>query len=696
MKKIILTILSLIPLMAAAQNHRDTVRLRQVVITATQHATTRSNAPSAVGVIDGEQMESINAVNLGQALNFSTGLRVENSCQNCGANEVRINGLGQAYSQILIDSRPVNSALSGVYLLDQIPTTLIDRIEVLRGGGSALYGSNAIAGVINIITREPHSNSASVGNNSYLIGGKAWDYSNSFNASVVSDDRRAGLAIFGHNRHRDPYDHNGDGYSEIGLLKARMVGFRGYLRTGVFSKLNLEYHNIHDFRRGGDRFDLPSPMAHISEGGEHDIHSTSLKWDWLPASGMRHASLFASMQHVDRQSYYGEREDTEPFGTAYGNTQDMTVNYGALYSRHFDTLWFMPAEFTLGVEHTLDRLQDHTFGSPDTLHQNIGILSAYLQNEWKNNRWSILAGIRMDKHTVIDAPVVSPRLNLRFAPSDHLTLRAGYASGFRAPQVYDEDLHVGAVNGELYMITNASDLRMERSHSLNASADICLHLGDLEADLLVEGFYTRINDAFVNELLFDDTTSGFMHYERRNADGAEVTGINVELTLSPIETMRLQLGGTCQSSLYTGQGKEWEEGQFERRMERTPNLYAYLTAVYKPTQQLQLIANGTFTGPMLVYHSVPDEDKHSHGSEVEQVITDAFLDLSIKASYSIPLSVKTTSPRSERANLELSIGIQNIFNSYQRDFDIGPERDASYIYGPSLPRTLFFGAKLEI
>ena len=684
MKKIIITIISFLPLVAMAQGHHDTIRLRQVVVTATQHATTRSEAPTAVGVIDGGQMDAANAVNLGQALNFSTGLRVENTCQNCGANEVRINGLGQAYSQILIDSRPVNSALAGVYLLDQLPTALIDRIEVLRGGGSALYGSNAIAGVVNVITREPHSNGASVGNNTSLIGGRSWDFSNSFNASVVTDDRRAGIAIFGHNRSRDPYDHNGDSYSEVGKLKARMVGFRGYLRTTDYTKLNLEYHNIHDFRRGGDRFDLPSPMAHISEGGEHDIHNVSLKWDWLPASGLRHASLFASMQHVDRQSYYGERDDSEPFGTAYGYTRDLTLNYGALYSHHFDTLWFMPAEFTAGLEHTLDRLKDHTLDSPDTLHQHIGILSAYLQNEWKNCHWNILAGIRMDKHTMIDAPVVSPRLNLRYAPSDHLVLRAGYASGFRAPQVYDEDLHVGAVNGELYKITNAQGLRMERSHSFTGSADICLHLGSLEADLLVEGFYTRINDAFVNELLFDDTTSGYMHYERRNADGAEVMGINVEMTLSPVETMRLQLGGTWQRSFYTGQGKEWDEGLYERCMERTPDCYAYLTGTYTPMRNLTLTATGTFTGPMLVYHNVSSVT----GNKVEKVITDSFLDLSLKAAYSILFG--------ESTELELNLGVQNLFNSYQRDLDSGPERDAAYIYGPSLPRTLFFGAKLSI
>lgn len=681
MKKAIITTILLLPLLAAAQSHGDTIRLRQVVVTATQHSTVRSEAPTAVGVVDGEQMEAVSATNLGQALNFSTGLRVENTCQNCGANEVRINGLGQAYSQILIDSRPVNSALAGVYLLDQLPTALIDRVEVLRGGGSALYGSNAIAGVINVITREPHNNSACVGNTTQYIGGKVWDFSNSFNASLVSDDSKAGLSIFGHNRHREPYDHNGDGFSEVGLLKARMVGFRGFLRTTDFSKLNIEYHNIHDFRRGGDRFDQPSPMALISEGGEHDIHSASLKWDWLPASGLRHASFFASLQHVDRQSYYGEREDSDPIGTAYGYTKDLTLNYGALYSRHFDTLLFLPSEFTVGVEHTLDRLQDHTLDSPDTLRQNIGIVSAYLQNEWKDNRWSLLVGARMDKHTMVSNPVVSPRLNVRFAPTDHLTLRAGYASGFRAPQVYDEDLHVGAVGGELYRITNATDLRMEQSHSVNASANLCFHLGSLEADLLVEGFYTRINDAFVNELLFDDTTSGYLHYERRNADGAEVMGMNVELTLSPVETMRLQLGGTLQRSRYTGQGKEWDEGRFEQRMERSPDLYAYLMGTYTPVAHLLLTATGTFTGPMLVYHTIA-------GGNVQKVTTPSFFDLSLKATYGIPFGESTL--------LELSVGVQNLFDSYQNDHDSGPERDATYIYGPSLPRTLLFGAKLTI
>ena len=669
----------------------DIIALGQVVVTATQHAISRMESPSVVGVVGSRDIEAVGAVNLADGLRQQTGVCIENTCQNCGAFDVRLNGLGGAYSQVLIDSRPVNSSLASLYLLEQLPTAMIDQVEVMRGGGSALYGSNAIAGVINVITKEPVKNSASVGNTTYLVGGSSIDWSNSFNASVVSDNRKAGLFIYGHNRQRNPYDANGDGYSELGLLKARMVGFRGYLRTGDYSKLNIEYHNINDFRRGGDLFDLPSPQAHISEGGEHDIHSAQLKWDWFSADGKGHASIFVSTQYVDRQSYYGHREEGDPAGNAYGFTTNLTQNEGVQYSRHFDRLLFMPSEFTVGVEHTFDRLNDRTLATGDTILQMASIASAYLQNEWKNKQWSILVGLRADHHSMLDDVVVSPRLNVRYSLSEHVVLRVGYSSGFRAPQIYDEDLHVGAVAGELYRLANADGLRQERSHSVNASGDFCFHLGQMEGDLMVEGFFTRINDAFVNVLVFDDTTTGYRLYERRNADGAEVEGVNVELRLTPSSRVQFQLGGTLQSSHYVGEGQEWSEGKFETRMERVPNLYGYLTAQYSPTDRLNLIATGVLTGPMLVYHAMADDDegaKHAHHSEVEQVVTPTFFDLTLKATYSIPIG--------QRATLDVSAGVQNLFNSFQRDFDSGDERDSSYIYGPSRPRTFFVGAKLNI
>lgn len=126
-------------------------------------------------------------------------------------------------------------------------------------------------------------------------------------------------------------------------------------------------------------------------------------------------------------------------------------------------------------------------------------------------------------------------------------------------------------------------------------------------------------------------------------------------------------------------------------MERTPDLYAYLTGIYTPVRRLQLTATGIFTGPMLVYHHHHEEEegaKHGGEGHVHKETTPSFFDLSFKAAYSIPFG--------ESTELELSVGVQNILNSYQRNLDSGAERDAAYIYGPSLPRSLLFGAKLSI
>ena len=126
------------------------------VVVATRNETTRRMAPTLVNVVSMKTFENTNSTCLAQGLNFQPGVRVENNCQNCGFQQVRINGLDGPYTQILIDSRPIFSALSGVYGLEQIPANMIDRVEVMRGGGSALFGSSAIAGTINIITKEPY------------------------------------------------------------------------------------------------------------------------------------------------------------------------------------------------------------------------------------------------------------------------------------------------------------------------------------------------------------------------------------------------------------------------------------------------------------------------------------------------------------------------------------------------------------
>src|SRR5690606_1245661 len=166
----------------------DNLSLNEVVVSATRYGVDRKKAPVIVNVISPKIFNATQSVSMSESLNFQPGVRVETNCQNCGFTQVRLNGLEGAYSQILINSRPVFSALSSVYGLDQIPTSMIDRIEVVRSGGSALFGSNAIAGTINVITKDPVENDWQVSTNTALINGEKLDNTLNFNASIVAED----------------------------------------------------------------------------------------------------------------------------------------------------------------------------------------------------------------------------------------------------------------------------------------------------------------------------------------------------------------------------------------------------------------------------------------------------------------------------------------------------------------------------
>ncbi len=248
----------------------DAVMLDGAVVTANRNETDRREAPVIVNVLSPKVFENTNSVCLSQGLNFQPGLRVENNCQNCGFQQVRINGLDGPYSQILIDSRPMCSSLAGVYGLEQIPANMVERVEVLRGGGSALFGSNAIAGTINIITKEPLYNFFQVGHTLSAIDGESFDNVTSFNGAIVNDQRDAGIYLFGMVRDRQAYDHDDDGFSELGKINSTTLGFKTYYKPTHFSKFTLEYHHIKEFRRGGNNLDRPPHEADVAEQADHN------------------------------------------------------------------------------------------------------------------------------------------------------------------------------------------------------------------------------------------------------------------------------------------------------------------------------------------------------------------------------------------------------------------------------------------
>ncbi len=657
----------------------NATRLEDVLVSASRYETDRRTSSTVVGMLTPAAMEDVGAVNLAEGLVFQPGLRVENTCQNCGVNSVRINGLDGKYSQVLIDGRPLFSSLAGVYGLEQVPASMIDRVEVIRGGGSSMFGANAIGGVINVITREPLHNTLDISHTVSNHSGKAWDNVTSLGATLVAPNRRAGAYVFGSHRVRQGYDHDGDGFTELGRLRASSLGFRSFYRVSERSKLSLEYHNTYEFRRGGDSIDLQPHLALVAEQAEHHIGGGSLSYDFVSSDSRAHFSLFSSLQHIDRATYYGTGRDLN----AYGTSTDLTSVSGAQFNYAFDTLLFLPAQLVAGIEYSRNVLDDLQPAYHRELNQDIAIASAFVQNEWKTDALGLLVGVRADKHSLMERLVVSPRATLRYSLPSGLVFRANLSTGFRAPQAFDEDLHIMAVGGEVAIISLDPDLQPEYSASASASVGLTRTLGTCTLDLLLDGFYTRLDNVFILREHGSDA-AGNLLMERTNGSGAFVAGANIEASASWPNSLALQAGLTAQRSRYL-EPEQWSENpdiEPQRRMFRTPDLYGFLTASYNILPALKAALSATYTGPMLVQHMA------GYIAVDREVETPSFFDLNLKFSYDFRLTAGTT--------LQLNGGMQNIFNAYQDDFDQGPDRDAGYIYGPNRPRTVFLGLKLSI
>ena len=209
------------------------------------------------------------------------------------------------------------------------------------------------------------------------------------------------------------------------------------------ARLTVDVSAMREDRRGGNNLDLPPHEADIAEDIDTERAAGTVTWFHTP-SAQTDYRLTLSAADTQRDSYYGVGRDP----LAYGDTRsrlgvaDLLVN--RYTSRHV---------LSGGVQMTAERLEDRQPGYGRALDLRYDQVGVFVQDEWTMRPgWQLLTGVRVDRHSALSHPQVLPRAALRMSPRPALDLRVSFAQGIRAPQVFDEDLHIASLGGEARVV----------------------------------------------------------------------------------------------------------------------------------------------------------------------------------------------------------------------------------------------------
>ena len=263
--------------------------------------------------------------------------------------------------------------------------------------------------------------------------------------------------------------------------------------------------------------------------------------------------------------------------------------------------------------------------------------------------------------------------------------RLGWSTGFRAPQAFDADMHLAFAGGGIQQVKLSPDLKEERSQSLSASWNYDHATENFIWGFTLEGFATRLKNAFIlEELSFDDQGRTIM--EKRNGKVSNVQGGTFEIRWNYRQKIQIESGVTLQKSTY-GEPVKWSEQlSGEKDYLRTPDSYGYFTFQFMPTGPFEASLTGVYTGTMKIPHfGLPGDPGTPENDLLFQ--SPSSWDIGSKFSYRIEI------PRID-SSVDLFLGVSNLLDDYQNDFDKGKNRDSNYVYGPAKPRTLFFGLRI--
>ncbi|WP_258096171.1 TonB-dependent receptor [Salinibacter sp. 10B] len=478
---------------------RATVLQRdEVVVTGTMRETYVKESPVKVSVVGTERLQQgKTSANLMDLIGSVSGLSTQLNCGVCGTNAIRVNGVEGANTAVLIDGMPIMGALASVYGLNGISPSIIDQVEVIKGPQSTLYGTQALGGVVNILTKDP-ANTPTISADVYGTSTRE----GSINLAASPEIGRFKGFVSGNAVRMENYvDENDDGFadqakrSRLALFgKGTLTGVNGEERLNVAAKLYAEDRTggpptFTDDLRGSDEVYGESIYTRRAE----------LLTEYRPSGLDERLRLRGALTYHNQDSYYGPEHYVGTQKIAFGQaTWSQSVTEGL--------------DLLMGASARYDMYDDNTPAT--TVADRRFIPGVFGQGEFSLGDVTVLGGLRFDHHDE-HGVVTAPRLSAKYSPSDHTTFRTSAGTGFRVVNVFTED-HA-ALTGSREVVFE-EDLDPERSRSVTASVEHILPFGTNPLTVSVDGFYTR----FANKIIPNyDQNPELIVYE--NLDGVSVT-----------------------------------------------------------------------------------------------------------------------------------------------------------------------------
>lgn len=702
----------------------DVLNMEQVVVTATRTKHYVKNVPVRTEIITARDIESKNAATVYEALENIPGVRVEQQCQNCNFSMVRMQGLGAEHTQVLINGKPLYTGLAGVYGLQQIGSIDIGQIEITKGAGSALYGSSAVAGAINIISKEP----------SYLPTVKVDMQVGSHNtnryglsSSIRNMKGNVGVSLYAQQMTGDAIDETAAGFTPIEVEKADGISDRvaGKLTNAGFSlfmdgliseqdQLIIRGKSILEKRAGGTITDdyFRNPFTDGTEVIFTERYEADLGYNRKIGLTSEIDFGLAYARHnrdATNDTYLGDYiathdgtlpdlRDMRPY-LAGEDSYSATLSFATRIQNH---------SLLVGFQSYFDDLEEsgmYVVVNPDnpfygesyqsTSEKYAREFGVFLQDEWTaGTRLTIVPGIRVDNHnsgeqytadqqvsdissfpeTEFRETSISPRFAIKYDLTDRFSLRANAGTGFRAPYGFSEDLHLCSGSPRVW---KSSSLNAERSVSYNLSLDYYGAAFRVNMNL----FRTDLKD----KIAFTDAEAAVAalgyDYQWENIDDAVVQGIEMSAVANLGGHLDLGLDVAFNHGEYSNPRADWAGTPYEedsRYISRLPSITGNLKTEYS-RNDWSIALLGDFQGSMYIDYYTDDVDPVVGDlSKIKK--TDPFVLFNARVARRI-------------GQYNLYAGIDNLTNHIQDEKHLD---DAAFIYAPLYGRMIYGGLTVDI